>query len=139
MGVLRNLIDSVLSRDQGTAGAPGQQDLLNSVLGMIGGRGLNGVLDAFRQNGLGEAVQSWIGTGANKPISREEVQSSLGEQQIQDIAHRAGLSQDEAAGGLAQLLPQIVDKLTPDGKLPDAAGLARMLKSPLGGSVHPQA
>ncbi len=138
MSMLKNLMDSILSQGegpqgQGAAPSAGQQNLVNSIMGMIGGGGLNGLLDSFRQKGLGEAVQSWIGTGSNTPISGQDVQASLGEQKIAEIAQSAGLSKEETAGGLAQLLPQLVDKLSPDGKLPDGAGLAGLLQSFLGG------
>jgi uncharacterized protein YidB (DUF937 family) len=129
MSLLKSLIDSVLSREPGAAALPGQQSLLNSVLGMIGSGGLNSLLDGFRQQGRGDAVQSWVGTGANLPVSAEEVQASLGEGQIAEIAQHAGLSKDQTAGGLAALLPQVVDRLTPDGKLPDGASLAGLLQS----------
>lgn len=132
MSFLKNLMDAVLSQQQGTTPSSGQKTILESVLGMVGGGGLNNLLEGFRQKGLGEAVQSWIGTGSNVPVSGEEVQASLGDEKIQEIAQKAGLSKSETAGWLAQLLPQVVDKLTPEGKLPDTTGLANMLQSFMG-------
>ncbi len=107
----------------------GPQSLLQCVVGIIAGGGLNGLLESFQQKGLGQAVQSWIGTGANAPVSGEEVKESLGEEKIEEIAQGAGLSRDQTARGLAQVLPEIVDKLTPSGKLPDSAGLVNLLKT----------
>lgn len=132
MSLFKNLTDTFLSQGQEATPSPGQKSLLGSVLGMIGGGGLNSLLDGFRQKGLGETVQSWIGTGANEPVSSEQIQASLGEKKIEEIAQKVGLSKEDTAGGLAQLLPQVVDKLTPKGKLPDGAGLTSMLQSFMG-------
>jgi uncharacterized protein YidB (DUF937 family) len=114
-------------------------ELLDGALAIIGQGGLNSVLDKFRQYGLGDAVQSWIGTGSNLPVSGEHVEASLGEDKISEIAERTGLPHAEVAHGLAQLLPALVDKLTPDGKLPDNQTLSTMLalfKSNSAGSVQ---
>jgi len=74
-----------------------------------GGSGLDGLLKQFQDKGLGEAAASWVGTGKNLSISKE---------QIAGIAKSLGVSPDQAASTLASLLPQAVDQLTPNGKLP---------------------
>lgn len=81
--------------------------------------GLAGVLERFNQAGYAEQVKSWVGTGANLPLSPEDLQRVLGEGKLAEIAQRAGLSTDQLKAELAQVLPQVVDKLTPDGRLPD--------------------
>ena len=67
---------------------------------------------------MGGLVSSWIGTGENQPVSGEQIEQAFGNDKIQEIAQKLGISGADASGGLAALLPQIIDKLTPDGKLP---------------------
>ncbi len=83
--------------------------------------GLQGLLEKFQQNGYGDAVKSWIGTGANLPISADDIQRVLGSERVREMAQRAGLPLDAASGHLAEVLPQLVDKLTAGGHLPDNA------------------
>lgn len=123
MGLLDELAGGLLGK--GGAGA----GLAGSVLSMLAGQGaqggLAGLVKAFGERGLGDIVGSWVGTGANLPISPQQVQQGLGMQQLQSLAAQHGLSADGAAQALAQLLPGIVDKLTPGGQLPDASGLLK--------------
>ena len=81
--------------------------------------GLAGLIQAFQKNGVGEIVNSWVGTGSNLPISPAQVQQGLGGDLLKQLAAQAGLSSEAASGQLANLLPGLIDKLTPDGKLPD--------------------
>ncbi len=80
--------------------------------------GAEGLLSTFNEKRLGEVMSSWIGTGENLPISSEQIQQVLGSDQVQQIAEKLGVSPDDASRGLAEMFPQIVDKLTPDGSLP---------------------
>ena len=89
--------------------------------------GLSGLVDQFKNKGLGDVVSSWIGTGENQPVSGEQVERALGNDRIQEIARSAGISGADASGGLAALLPQIIDKLTPDGTVPEGGMLAKGL------------
>ena len=82
------------------------------------GGGLQGIIGALQNAGLGDAVSSWIGTGQNQPVSGEQIQQALGGDQLSELANAAGISQDDAAGQLAQFLPGIIDKLTPNGEVP---------------------
>jgi uncharacterized protein YidB (DUF937 family) len=84
--------------------------------------GLSSLVEKFTQGGLDEQVASWVGTGHNLPISADQIHSVLGAIGLQDIAAKLGISSTEAAGHLSTLLPQVVDKLTPNGQLP-AAGM----------------
>jgi len=96
-----------------------QQQLLGSVMGLIGGTGgLPALLQKLQDNGLQDQVTSWIGTGENQPVSGDQIESALGEDTVQEVAQQAGIAPEHAASGLAQLLPQIVDKLTPNGEIP---------------------
>ena len=80
--------------------------------------GLAGLLERFNQAGLADQVKSWIGTGANLPISAEDVQRVLSSGRLQEIARKAGIPPEEVSAELAKVLPQVVDKLTPNGQLP---------------------
>lgn len=82
--------------------------------------GLQGVLAKFEQHGLGDTVKSWVGTGANLPISPDQVKSVIGSDLLQQLAAKTGLSVGDLAQKLAQVLPQTVDKMTPDGVMPKA-------------------
>jgi uncharacterized protein YidB (DUF937 family) len=80
--------------------------------------GLQGVVNQFEKSGLGSTVQSWVGTGPNAPISPDEVQKAIGPDLLQQLAAKSGLSVQELAQKLSTVLPQAVDKMTPDGVLP---------------------
>lgn len=84
-----------------------------------GAGGLGALIETFTRNGLGEQAQSWIGTGQNLPISADQLQQVLGGDLLSDIARQLGTSPQEASSGLADLLPQLIDQLTPQGRLPD--------------------
>ncbi len=92
------------------------------IMGLLKGSesgGLQGLVETFNEKGLGEVMSSWIGKGENLPISPEQIQQIFGSGQVQQIAEKLGVSPDEASSGLAELLPQIVDKLTPEGSVPN--------------------
>jgi uncharacterized protein YidB (DUF937 family) len=106
-------------------GAPGA-----GGLGGLGG--LAGLIAAFQQSGLGDQVQSWVGTGQNMPIGAEQLERVLGSDALGDIARQLGLSSGDAAAGLADVLPGLIDQLTPQGQLPagglgDVASIMEML------------
>ena len=94
--------------------------------------GLQGLVENFKSKGLEDIISLWIGTGPNQPISEDQILNVLGKEQIQKMVEKVGISQEEASGGLASLLPEIIDKLTPNGKLPDSGLLdevKKMIKS----------
>ncbi|HUI44546.1 MAG TPA: YidB family protein [Nitrospirota bacterium] len=94
--------------------------------------GLAGLVETFKSKGLGDVISSWISTGENKLISPDQIKQALGSDKIQQIAEKVGISKDAVSQHLSALLPQIIDKLTPDGNLPDAGKLGEalnMLKS----------
>ena len=97
-------------------GANGGLGDLGSTLGGLGG--LGGLINAFQRNGLGDQMQSWIGTGQNMPISPDQLQQVLGQGTLGQIAQQLGLSPQASASGLSELLPQLIDRLTPDGQAP---------------------
>ncbi|MBI3898022.1 MAG: DUF937 domain-containing protein [Gammaproteobacteria bacterium] len=82
--------------------------------------GLSGLAQLFNKQGHGDTIASWISAGENRPISPQELQTVLGEDRLRQIANAAGLSEPDASRGLANVLLQLVDKLTPDSKLPES-------------------
>ena len=96
--------------------------LLQTVVGMLGNDGahggLGGLVAKFQQAGLGDAVNSWIGQGANQPVSGEQVTQALGPDTVSQIGAKLGLGQGEAASQLSQILPGLIDHLTPNGQAP---------------------
>src|SRR5437660_8769357 len=96
----------------------GMVSVLNGILERHGG--VQGVVSEFERNGLGATVQSWVGTGPNQPISPTEVHTTLGPELLQQLSEKSGLSVEELTQRLSHVLPQAVDKLTPNGTLPKA-------------------
>ena len=99
--------------------------LVASVMQMINNQpgGLPGLVQRFHEKGLGGLVSSWVSTGQNLPVSEEQIQHVLGSEQVRELAAKAGISPEIARSHLAQLLPTIVDKLTPNGQLPPSGSL----------------
>ncbi|MBI4890206.1 MAG: DUF937 domain-containing protein [Acidobacteria bacterium] len=119
-------------------GEGGGKSLIPAVLEMLNNQpgGLQGLAQAFQQKGLGEVAASWIGTGANLPISADQLQQVLGSGVLQSLGSKVGLQPDAVAPQLAELLPGLVDKLTPGGAMPqgDLTSLgASLLGDLLGG------
>ncbi len=122
------LLDSVMGALGGAGGnGGGNNAMLDVVMQMLsskgGNGGLAGLVQAFQKNGLGEQMSSWISTGQNLPISPDQIQAALGSGQLGQIAGQLGMNESQAAGGLADLLPQVIDKLTPNGQMPQGDDL----------------
>jgi uncharacterized protein YidB (DUF937 family) len=133
MGLLDSLIGAA---SEATSGAqPGQRSPAASASGMPGGLdpqmlialvgsllassgGLQGLLAKLQSGGLGEAAQSWIGIGANQPVSGDQLDRALGPDLMGMIASQLGGSREQASGTLADLLPGLIDQLSPKGQLP---------------------
>ncbi len=92
--------------------------LAGGAAGSVISGGLGDLLKQLQQNGQGEAANSWVGTGPNKQISPGDLASALGGDQINALASHSGLSRDELLAGLSQYLPDVINHLTPDGRLP---------------------
>jgi len=86
------------------------------------GDDVNGLVEKLRSSGLGDKVESWIGTGQNDPITKDEVKQGLGQDEIDRMAQESGKSSDEVADELSRELPRAVDERTPGGQLPTTAG-----------------
>jgi uncharacterized protein YidB (DUF937 family) len=80
--------------------------------------GFSGLIATFQEKGLGGVVSSWVGTGANQPITAEQIQRVLSNEHIQQFAAKLGISPEQASAKIAEYLPQLVDKLTPNGQIP---------------------
>jgi uncharacterized protein YidB (DUF937 family) len=137
MGILDGMAKGLLGKVLG--GGSSQNPLMDIVLGLITNPqtgGLQGLIQTFKEKGLGDAVSSWISTGQNQPVSGEQIQHALGGNFIQQIAERLGSSKSEVSGSLSNLLPEIIDKLTPSGTLPEGdalnQGLSKLKKELLG-------
>ena len=133
MGVLDQLLGQVLGpAGEGAPGqAPGQgaqgASLLAGLLEMVQqGGGLDGLLRQFQQHGLGDAISSWISTGQNQAITAAQLTRVLGQGRIGELAQRAGLPQQSGANAIAQLLPAVIDHLTPQGQVPQQGQLAQI-------------
>ncbi|MDA8128263.1 MAG: YidB family protein [Betaproteobacteria bacterium] len=136
------LLDQIAGAMGGSAGAAaeGESSLLGNIMHLVNNPetgGLSGLVQSFQKGGLGEVINSWVSTGQNLPISSEQIQSILGSEQVSQIAGKLGISPEEASGKLAEFLPQIVDKLTPNGSVPEGSDLMstglELLKSKLFG------
>lgn len=107
----------------GGANAQAQSPLLMIVLQLLQQNGgLQGILAKFQQAGYGQQAQSWVGTGPNLPIDPRVLQQVLGQGQFGQIAQQLGISQEQASDSVAQMLPQVVDQMTPAGQIPDNHG-----------------
>ena len=104
---------------------------MEGVLGLLTNKeagGLEGLMQAFNQRGLGEVISSWVGTGDNLPITPDQLQEVLGSDVVQQLAEKSGISVDAAKAQLAELLPTLIDKVTPGGKVPEGGFLDKGLE-----------
>jgi uncharacterized protein YidB (DUF937 family) len=113
MGLLDSLLGSMMG-----GSAQGQSPLVQAALQLIQQNGgLPGIISKFQNGGMADQAGSWVGTGENIPITGGQLQEILGTGSIGQIAQQLGLSHGDASSGLAQMLPQIIDKLTPTGQV----------------------
>ncbi len=122
MGLMDSIKETVMS-DVGKrfteVGA--QHPIASQLLSMFGGgnqsAGLSELVSTFQQKGLTGIVNSWVGTGAHLPINADQIEQALGQERVQQIAAKFGMDPETLKGQLAQVLPGVVDKLTPNGKI----------------------
>lgn len=117
------LLDQVLGGlKEKLTGSGDQSKLLESVIGLINNPeagGLSGMVQTFKDKGLENVINSWVGTGENLPISGEQLKQVISSDKIQEIAGKLSSSKEEVSSMLTGLLPQVIDKLTPNGSLPE--------------------
>ena len=121
MGLL-DQVAGALANGQSAQGNP----LLDIVMQLVNNPqtgGLAGLVAKLQQGGIGDIVNSWVSTGQNLPVSGEQLQSALGGDMLGQIAAHLGVSPQQASGGLADLLPQVIDGLTPNGQLPQGGDM----------------
>lgn len=135
MGLLDSVLGSVLGGNQQQGGLGALLPVITSMLSNDGQQGgLGGLVEKFQQAGMGDVVGSWIGKGENMPISADQLTQVLGSGAVSDIAAKLGIDPSQAAGSLSEMLPGIIDKLTPDGQAPEGGlGGAADLMGVLGG------
>lgn len=138
MGLLDSLVGQVgtaLANTQTQNPQGGLMDMVTHLLNHPDIGGVPGLLKAFQEKGLGDAVASWIGTGQNQAVSGEQIQQVLGNSQLQNLAQQFGLSPEMISSGLASALPQVIDKLSPNGELPNNSQLLEQGLSLLKGKL----
>lgn len=124
MGLLDGLLGSLMGGQQ-QAGSV--NPLLQIAMQMLANKGnggsldvggLAGIVDAFQKGGLGHLADSWVGTGQNLPVNASQISEVLGSDKISQIASQLGMSHGEVSGGLAQILPELINHATPNGQIP---------------------
>lgn len=114
---------------------PGQGGVLAKLGGLLGGAsagsvlsgGLRDLVDRFRQNGHGQAADSWVNTGPNQQLRTDQLEQAIGPDALNTLSERTGLSREELLSRLTRELPAAVDKLTPGGRLPTEDEAARLI------------
>lgn len=126
-----NAVGGALGKGQSGGQSGGVSGVLvQQLIGMLSTPGaLSNLTNGFQNAGLGNVLQSWLSTGQNLPISGDQVKQVLGSGNVADLGVRAGLSESEASNALAGMLPQVIDKLSPSGKLPAQNDLGSALSS----------
>ena len=132
MGLLDNLGSGMVGKLAGQLGSGTSQNnrLIGAAAKLISSGnvgGLGGLMQMFSQHGHADTVNSWVSTERNRAISPNEVQDVLGQDNVRQVADEAGVSEQEASNGLADILPQLVDKMTPNGKVPEGDNANGML------------
>ena len=143
MGLLQNVIRNVVITGLGAKLARGRSPVVGALIALLLSRalakktdekkpdvpgtedGLGGLVERFRQGGLEEVIKSWIGTEPNKSISPNQLQQVLGPETVDGLSRETGLPRDDLLFQLSRLLPEVIDKLTPTGKLPREEDLLR--------------
>ena len=120
MGLLDEVVGKLGALVGGNQG--GGQGALGGFMEMLTsgeGGGLSGIVQNFKDKGLGDVISSWISTGENLPINADQIKEVLGSETIQNLAAKVGISPDELSAKLSEFLPTAIDKLTPDGSVPE--------------------
>ena len=112
----------------------GGKDVMSQLSTMLTGKGGDGMglsrlIDQFKGAGLGDKADSWVGTGENQPLNSDEVEKAIGADRLAKMSKETGKSVDELKSGLSTAIPEAVNKLTPDGKMPDPSDLMKMAKN----------
>ena len=120
------LLDSLTGALGGAAGggSGGQPDLMQIVMTLVqNAGGIEGLMAKLQQGGLAEAASSWVSTGQNLPVSGQQLEGALGGDLLGPLAKQMGMGQGDLAGSLSQMLPQLIDGMSPQGQLPTGGGM----------------
>jgi uncharacterized protein YidB (DUF937 family) len=145
MGILDSILSTVAGKGESSGGAAALVGVVGGLLQQNGG--LQGLANKFSQSGAANAFSSWVGMGENQSISADQIQKVLGSDQVRALAGKMGIDSAQASGLLAEYLPKVVDKLTPQGKVDPnvdhqqslASLIPALLQSFGGGSKPPPA
>ena len=129
MGLLDNLENQALGSVLGSSSNLLASGLLQMIQNQPGG--VQGLVQQFHDKGMGGLVSQWVSTGPNPPITSDQVHQVLGSDQVKALAAKAGINPDTAGDAIAQILPGLVDKLTPNGSVPDHSNVLEMASSML--------
>jgi uncharacterized protein YidB (DUF937 family) len=129
MGLLDAVIGMLGNQGQGSSaglgGGGGQIDLMRIVAALLanrdggGGGGIGGLIEQFQRSGMGDVIGSWVSKGQNLPISPDQLSQVFGSSEIDSLSQQTGLSQGDLLSQLSQVLPQMVDRATPEGQVPE--------------------
>jgi uncharacterized protein YidB (DUF937 family) len=138
---MENTMGDILSGALGSLLGGGSNNHDNSVASIIqmvvnSQGGIGGLVEKFQQGGLGDMINSWISTGPNPPITHEQVGSVFSPDQISDLAKQMGGDHSAAMGAIAKYLPDIIDRLTPQGTLPQSNDWSSNIGGLLGGLLN---
>ncbi|MET9918506.1 YidB family protein [Streptomyces sp. NPDC059605] len=137
---LGSLLGGLLGGGSGQGGGSGGAgNILGALLGALGGgqggrsgqgggSALEGLIDVLTRSGLVDQAQSWIGTGANQPVSGAQIAEALPDGTLRQVAQEAGVSTEQAADEIARSLPTAVDKLTPSGEVPEGRSIEDLVR-----------
>ena len=130
------LLDDVVGAALGKSGSGLSSPIAMALMALLASRmsasaqtpqrslgGLGALIDRFRNNGFEDAINSWIGTGQNQAISPGQLRQALGQETVEDLSQRTGLPHGDLLSQLSNILPGVVDRLTPNGQLPNDAEL----------------
>ena len=136
---IKEMLGGLTQRPSGQTGGGSQGSQGGGPLGNLGGLlsgasvgsvlsgGLRDLIERFKQNGQGTAVDSWVKTGPNQPVGPEQLQQAIGPDVLNTLSQQTGLSREELLSRLTRELPAAVDKFTPDGRLPNEDEAARLI------------
>jgi len=132
MGLLDGLLGSLL----GGLNNNQQSGLMSAVSGLVtSSGGISGLMQKFSGQGLGDLMKGWVSTGPNPPATAQHIEQVFGADRLQQIASQTGIDPSQISGHIAQILPQIVDKLTPQGQPVEGGALQQSLSSLLQGGL----
>jgi uncharacterized protein YidB (DUF937 family) len=130
------LLDDVVGAALGKSGSGLSSPIAMALMALLASRmsasaqtpqgplgGLGALIDRFRNNGFEDAINSWVGTGQNQAISPGQLRQALGQETVEDLSQRTGLPHGDLLSQLSNILPGVVDRLTPNGRLPSDAEL----------------